>query len=599
MVISINGETNSIPFARLVDLDEGVNEFFEQVEASFNVNNIGDIELFGVELQAGGRYEVDVDGGGDTLLRVFDANGHELTFSDDETRRESPAETDFDDPYAQLIADYTGAYYFGISSIANTNYDPVTGGDLFSGGGIPTPSGSGTVRVTQFSSSTFFPADNTNNISNFGSSQANADYTDLTTESLEGNTAQRFAVPNGNVSGTDTDFIRFEAAKGDRIFVDLNHLNPGGGTRFEVFRGDTSIETVDPAGAAAAEGVFTVPFSSTGFYIGVTTSGVNITNPDTGATSGTGGSSQNFEFIFHKNWDFLGSNGVDNLDATFGDDRWVMRDGDDVVIALAGDDHISGGDGADRLEGRNGDDVLFGEAGDDVLRGENDDDILVGGLGDDRLIGNLGNDILEGGAGDDFFDGGQNDDVINGGAGNDNVFGSAGFDEIDGGAGDDILRGDNGDDIVRGGSGNDRLFGSFGADRLEGGFGDDILRPGPGDDVVAGGRGSDIIGLGGFGNNIIDYDGLPSLSDVDTYQDFDVDTDDIPANNDRVDLSDVVTIAVTAFNFNQVILTQDSGAGARLLVDPNGGAGGVNFQQIATVDGVSAADMADIDNFIF
>lgn len=71
-----------------------------------------------------------------------------------------------------------------------------------------------------------------------------------------------------------------------------------------------------------------------------------------------------------------------------------------------------GTEGMDSLKGTSGDDTIYGLGGDDNVRGRDGNDVLFGGLGDDDLKGENGNDELIGGAGDDVLRGGKGTDTF-------------------------------------------------------------------------------------------------------------------------------------------------------------------------------------------
>jgi Ca2+-binding RTX toxin-like protein len=139
----------------------------------------------------------------------------------------------------------------------------------------------------------------------------------------------------------------------------------------------------------------------------------------------------------------------------------------------SGDDVVIGSNNVNRLNGSAGNDTLQGGDANDVLKGGNGDDLLIGGRGNDRLVGGGGNDRLNGGAGDDVLNGGAGDDVLLGGAGNDRLVGGRGNDVLNGGAGNDVLISGPGNNRLNGGKGNDTLIGGPGRNRLTGGAGRD------------------------------------------------------------------------------------------------------------------------------
>ena len=142
---------------------------------------------------------------------------------------------------------------------------------------------------------------------------------------------------------------------------------------------------------------------------------------------------------------------------------------------------IEGLDGNDRLNGAAGNDSLFGGNGNDTLLGGLGADVLDGGVGRDRasyleslvsLVADLANPAANTGeaAGDSYI--GIED--LEGSGFNDTLRGDAQANNLLGLAGNDVLDGRAGADSLYGGDGNDTLIGGEGADRLEGGNGIDL-----------------------------------------------------------------------------------------------------------------------------
>jgi hypothetical protein len=101
-----------------------------------------DVDFYSFELQAGDAVAIDVDSivyqivGSqvpqrlDSVLRLFDANGEELSRADNAA---SDAGTPSDrDAMLTFMVETSGTYYVGIGQTGNTDYDPFTAG---SGGG--------------------------------------------------------------------------------------------------------------------------------------------------------------------------------------------------------------------------------------------------------------------------------------------------------------------------------------------------------------------------------------------------------------------------------------------------------------------------------
>ncbi|WP_339384464.1 DVUA0089 family protein [Oscillatoria sp. FACHB-1407] len=83
-----------------------------------------DVDLYKVQLNVGETLTVDIDSGFPTLdsvLRIFNANGTQVAFSDDTA---APGEILGEDAYIQFQPTTAGTYYIGISGASNTAYNP-------------------------------------------------------------------------------------------------------------------------------------------------------------------------------------------------------------------------------------------------------------------------------------------------------------------------------------------------------------------------------------------------------------------------------------------------------------------------------------------
>ena len=91
-----------------------------------------DVDLLRVELGMGDHISVDVDSVDvpfDSVLRLFNADGVQLAFSDDDRAPGEPVtlgSTISRDPYLSFTAIESGAYYIGVSGYSNLSYDPTT-----------------------------------------------------------------------------------------------------------------------------------------------------------------------------------------------------------------------------------------------------------------------------------------------------------------------------------------------------------------------------------------------------------------------------------------------------------------------------------------
>ena len=83
-----------------------------------------DVDLIKVQLVVGDRIAIDLDSlevPVDTVVRLFDADGTQLAFSDDNV---APGEVASRDAYLEYTATMAGDYYVGVSGFSNMNYDP-------------------------------------------------------------------------------------------------------------------------------------------------------------------------------------------------------------------------------------------------------------------------------------------------------------------------------------------------------------------------------------------------------------------------------------------------------------------------------------------
>ena len=166
--------------------------------------------------------------------------------------------------------------------------------------------------------------------------------------------------------------------------------------------------------------------------------------------------------------------------------------------------------------------VIEGAVGGDAT------DSILGNAGGNRLFGNAGADTLDGGAGNDSLDGGAGDDRLIGGTGTDIIdysrfsgaisFNLAGGTASGSGIGTDTFldiegaAGGQAADNFLGGAGNDFFFGNAGADTLLGGGGSDNLYGGAGNDMLMADGFGDY--LNGGDDNDVMLLGSASLSEI-------------------------------------------------------------------------------------
>lgn len=159
-----------------------------------------------------------------------------------------------------------------------------------------------------------------------------------------------------------------------------------------------------------------------------------------------------------------GDGGNDRLEGGAGNDSINGGDGNDIITDSFGDDNIKGGDGHDTINGGPGINLILGGAGSDFIVTGNDISEVFGGPGNDFIFGNTPNEVMQGNEGDDWIQTGTAD-----GAPGDNFDPFSrdpirGNDVFIGGGGVDEFVGEGGDDIMNGLSGPDRYDGDSGFD---------------------------------------------------------------------------------------------------------------------------------------
>ena len=567
-----------------------------------------DVDMIALDLTEGQSYEFDIDNGtaGDFYLRIFDQFGTEVRANDDGFRTSDDVVFSLS-PYLHVTPNFTGRYYVAVSPWYLDSYDPNSINGRASGEN-PLPFISGTLTVTELGSSNWGSSGAINAIT-FESASDKTDMLRDTDGSL------RVELVGSIDTLADVDMARIDLNKGDVVVVDVNGALTGGtiGTVLRVFDDNgVQIGIDDDSGFGEdPELVFNAPLFDD-YYIGISAEGNSTYNGLDGTGTVNGVATGSYEVIIHRNPTLIGSSIANNFSGTGQDDYIVSLSGSDIVSGADGNDTLAGGDDSDTLNGGRGNDILYGESGDDNLIGASGNDILVGGLGIDTLNGGGGSDNLEGGVGDDTLTGRGGADILRGGDGIDTLNGDGAIDTLFGGNGDDILNGGNDNDILNGDAGLDTLDGGFGNDTLNGGANNDTLNGLDGDDQLDGGDGNDTLngganadrlhgGLGsdtlkgGGGVDIFDFDSV--TEGVDTITAFAL------AGTEAIDLSAIFAATasvVTGANLSQFIQVTPAGAGADsfLAVDANGVTGGLTFTIIAQVNGISQADLFNIDNFI-
>jgi Ca2+-binding RTX toxin-like protein len=365
---------------------------------------------------------------GDTFLRLFAANGREITFNNNINRRTR----------SSLVRVYVTAgtqYLIGVNGAGRgaRNYNPITGV-----GAAPAPINSlGTYTLSinaQINRRTGTRRNDilvgTSGIDSFNGGAGNdriaglagSDFLigGLGSDTLNGGLASDTL--NGGL-GNDTYFINNAR---DRI-VETSR-NPR-----EI---DTVISTVNHA------------------------LGVNLERLNLGGRAITG----------------VGNSRNNRITGNRFNNRLLGAAGNDVLIGAGGNDLLNGGLGIDTLNGGLGNDTYFiNNARDRIVetsRNPREIDTVIStvnyvlGANLERL--NLGGRAITGvgNSRNNRITGNRFNNRLLGAAGNDVLIGAGGNDLLNGGVGNDILTGGGGNDILVGGAGRDTLIGGIGRDRF-------------------------------------------------------------------------------------------------------------------------------------
>lgn len=203
-----------------------------------------DVDFFTLQMETGDLLTVDVDAfeNGtwlDSGLRIFDADGNELAFSDDAA---APEETLSFDPYLEFSASTTGNYYIAISGYGNFDYNPFV--PYFT----TTPGSTGAYDVTfSLTSTTHDVLDEIND------TLTQATITGLSPGSPDAFQHAGFIGDNPTIDpGLDVDMFSVQMGAGDTLLVDIDADETGSwldaGLRlFDAYGNELSFSDDNPA----------------------------------------------------------------------------------------------------------------------------------------------------------------------------------------------------------------------------------------------------------------------------------------------------------------------------------------------------------------
>lgn len=448
-----------------------------------------DVDFLRITPQQSGLLEIDVDSFGrsnsideealgpddttvgfefDSLLKVFDANGVEITSNDDD---------DGLDPRVNIEVQGGQTYYVALTGYGNQDFDPQR---LGSGPGGATGRYTYTARLVETQSI----------ITNLSDGQiGNASITALPLgETVTGDIGRDASL---EVGPTDVDLYSLTPTQSGRHRIET--------VTVEAFSADTFMRLFDASGtelafddnSAGSRGSLVEAELTAGqtYYVGVNGAGPDaraydpLTGAGAAAATGEGGA---YGLLARAVTGVTGSNVGEVLQGTAESETLEAFGGDDQLIGGLGADVLDGGAGTD-FANYNGStvgvqvDLLYhtnpgvstasgGEAEGDTfisiegVTATNFGDGVAGDDGDNRIFTWWGEDWVWGRDGNDAIDGGGDTDRLWGERGVDVLNGGDGFDFLDGGSGGDALGGDAGNDNLIGGTGDDWMWGGEGSD---------------------------------------------------------------------------------------------------------------------------------------
>lgn len=270
--------------------------FFTAYETLGDNNADLDVDIYQVDLNVGDTLTLDVDTFGlpedltDSVLRLFDANGVEVAFSDDDA---APDEVLSLDSFISFVATAPGTYYIGVSGFSNSAYDPLT-----SASGISGATGIYTLEVALLTPPII------------GTPEA---------DNLEGTEL------NNTISGLDGDDLITALGGDDEVSAgDGNDLVSGGFGTDYIDGGLGDDQLLGEAGDDDIAGG----------------SGADLIVGD-----------EAFDFGYDL---LYGGSGNDTIFGGDADDSLTGDDGDDQLYGNFGSDYLEGGEGSDLLHGGGG-----------------------------------------------------------------------------------------------------------------------------------------------------------------------------------------------------------------------------------------------------
>lgn len=320
---AINGDTNlnfspntgistgsynlELEIVEVVEDSDPDNAIAEAIDSGVNPAGIGstvlsgeievqsDVDLYRFELAEGEQVNLDIEAEDlnsdlNSLLRVFDAEGNELAFDDnndaDYTAEYSP------DAKLTFVPETPGAYYVGVGTSDNLNYDAIAGRDNFSREiANPYPT-TGSYELAIAVSPVEADSDPDNTISEAIDTQVGA-------------SIQSAQFSNAIDLPTDVDLYQFELDRGETIALDIDTVGSNStlDSVLQVFDAEGNRLAINDDNSAPAENPsldsyleFTATTTAE-YYVGISSLGNLDYNPLVNSNSGNnlGNTTGNYE----------------------------------------------------------------------------------------------------------------------------------------------------------------------------------------------------------------------------------------------------------------------------------------------------------------
>jgi len=353
-----------------------------------SIDPTSDVDLYQFQLDEGVGVTLNIDSATldfdlDSYLRLFDSQGNELAFDDDDDQNVIIEDTT-SDSLINFVAETSGKYYVGVSSEGNTNYDAIAGSNNFNAvSGLS----AGNYELTIETAPVVADEDPDNTISEAVETKVNITDKPSTT------------ISDAIDTQADIDLYQFQLAPGDTVTLDIDAaiLDSSLDSVLQLFDESGNVITnnddgiVDDETSSVDSAIEFTAATGGNYYVGVSSFANFDYDPINGSnnfSNNLGSSTGNYDLTISV------TNSINTIEGTSESEILTGTAQPDLINGKGGNDTISGAAQPDNLFGDGGNDSLAGNDGDDVLQGGKDDDTLFGGAGNDTLSGNSGSDTF-------------------------------------------------------------------------------------------------------------------------------------------------------------------------------------------------------------